>query len=221
MDVPARVERLEYDPNRSAFLALLLYADGDRRYRLAWGGVQPGDETITASQAPERIGNRMQLQHVTSGSSVFDVEIKSGRGGRLFRAAGSKGILMDVTGFYAQLKMPSGEIRLIPKDAYATIGEASNPDAWLERVGSAGRNRRRGRRPAVRGKAMNPVDHPHGGGEGKQSIGLTHPKTPWGRPALGVKTRRRSKYSNVLVVKRRVKKIRKSYATITQKRSVY
>lgn len=209
IDVPARVERLEYDPNRSAFLALLVYADGDRRYRLAWEGAQPGDPTVIAVQATERPGNRMQLQHVTAGATVFDVEIHSGRGGRLFRAAGSKGILMDVDGSYAQMKMPSGEIRLIPKDAYATIGEASNPDAWLERVGSAGRKRRRGWRPAVRGKAMNPVDHPHGGGEGKQSIGLTHPKTPWGKPALGVKTRRRSKYSNYLVVKRRVKKKRK------------
>ncbi len=209
MDVPARVERVEYDPNRSGFLALLLYADGDRRYRLAWEGAVVGDTTVTAEHAPEQRGNRLQLAHITPGTGVFNVELKPGRGGKLLRAAGTTAILMDVAGLYAQLKMPSGEIRLIPKEAYATIGSASNSDAWLERVGSAGRSRRRGWRPAVRGKAMNPVDHPHGGGEGKQSIGLKHPKTKWGRPALGVKTRRRHKYSDYLVLKRRVKKKRK------------
>lgn len=209
MGVAAKVERLEYDPNRTAFIALILYADGDRRYRLAWEGAKAGDEIVTAEQAPEKPGNRMQLAHITPGASVFNVELKAGRGGVLLRAAGSKAIVMDVAGDYAQLKMPSGEIRLIPKEAYATIGGASNPDQWLERVGSAGRNRRRGRRPSVRGKAMNPVDHPHGGGEGRQSIGLKHPKTKWGKPALGVKTRSRGKYSDYLVVKRRVKKKRK------------
>lgn len=209
MGVPAKIERLEYDPNRSAFIALLLYADGDRRYRLAWEGAQVGDESVVDVKATEKKGNRMQLTNITPGTAVFNVELKSGRGGQFLRAAGSNAIVMDVAGLYAQLKMPSGEIRLIPKDAYATIGEASNSDKWLERVGSAGRQRRRGWRPSVRGKAMNPVDHPHGGGEGKQSIGLKHPKTKWGKPALGVKTRRRGKYSDYLVVKRRTKKKRK------------
>lgn len=207
--IPAKVERLEYDPNRSAWLALLLYADGDRRYRVAWEGARAGDEVIVDSRAPEKRGNRMQLNHITPGAFVYNVELAAGRGGRLIRAAGATAVVMDVGKKYAQLKMPSGEIRLIPKEAYATIGEASNSDAWLERVGSAGRKRRLGWRPVVRGKAMNPVDHPHGGGEGKQSIGLKHPKTKWGRPALGVKTRRRGKYSDYLVVKRRTKKKRK------------
>lgn len=206
--VSARVERLEFDPNRSAFIVLLLYVDGERRYRLAWDGAKMGDTIITDAAAPEQPGNRTQLQAITPGSTVFNVELKPGRGGQLLRAAGSSAVLMDVRDEHAQLKMPSGEIRLIPKIAYATIGVASNVDAWLERVGSAGRMRRRGRRPQVRGKAMNPVDHPHGGGEGNQPIGLKYPKTKWGKHAIGVKTRRPGKYSDAFIVARRIKKKR-------------
>lgn len=206
MDVPARVERVEYDPNRSAFVVLALYADGERRYHLAWEGAKAGDEMIVSAKAPERIGNRMQLAAITPGAAVFNVEIKPGRGGQILRAAGVSAIVMDVKGDYAQLKMPSGEIRLIPKMSYATLGEASNSDSWLERIGSAGRVRRLGRRPQVRGKAMNPVDHPHGGGEGLQPIGMKYPKTLWGKHALGVKTRPKEKYSDALIIQRRVKK---------------
>lgn len=209
MGVTARVERVEFDPNRSAFIALLVYADGDRRYRLAWDGAKPGDKVVVNEKAPEVVGNRMQISAITPGSSVFNVELKPGRGGKILRAAGAMAVVMDVKGGYAQLKMPSGEVRLIPKDAYATIGRASNVDLWLQRMGSAGRMRRLGRRPQVRGKVMNPVDHPHGGGEGSQPIGMKHPKTPWGKPAMGVKTRRKGKYSDSMILSRRVKKKRK------------
>lgn len=207
--VPARVERIEYDPNRSAYLALLCYADGERRYRLAWEGIQVGDQIVADAKTSEKPGNRMQLQHITPGLSVFEAEIQPNRGGTLFRSAGTAGILMDVQGKSAQLKMPSGEVRLLPKESYATLGQASNSDWRLVRIGSAGRSRRMGRRPQVRGKAMNPVDHPHGGGEGLQPIGLKYPKTKWGKPALGVKTRRAGKYSDSLILQRRSKKKRK------------
>lgn len=204
--VPAKVERVEYDPNRSAFLALLKYADGDRRYRLAWEGAQAGDDAVTNEQAAEKPGNRMKLQAITPGAKVFNVELKPGRGGQILRSAGVSAIVMDVKGDFAQLKMPSSEVRLVSRECFATVGEASNADKWLLRVGSAGRMRRMGRRPQVRGKAMNPVDHPHGGGEGLQPIGMPHPKTPWGKPALGVKTRQKGKYSDSMIVSRRQKK---------------
>ena len=207
--VPARVERIEYDPNRSAWLALMLYADGERRYHLAWEGAVAGDEAVSDAKTAEKSGNRMQLQNITPGLTVFNVELRPGRGGVLIRAAGTSAIMMDVKGEHAQLKMPSGEIRLIPREAYATLGVVSNQDKWLERIGSAGRVRRMGRRPQVRGKAMNPVDHPHGGGEGLQPIGMPHPKTKWGKPALGVKTRSVGKYSDSLILNRRPKKKKK------------
>lgn len=206
LGVPARVERVEYDPNRSALLALLLYADGERRYVLAWEGIKAGEQVLAQAQNTERNGNRLQLQYITPGMSIYNVEIRPNRGGKLFRAAGTGGILMDVKGRYAMVTSPSGEVRLIPKESYATLGKVSNPDWWLTRFGSAGRMRHRGRRPQVRGKAMNPVDHPHGGGEGLQPIGLTHPKTKWGKPALGVKTRAKGKYSDGLIIQRRMKK---------------
>lgn len=208
LGVPARVERLEYDPNRSAFVALLVYADGDRRYRIAWHGASEGDAVVAQPQAPEQAGNRLQLQHVTPGTAVHDVELKPGRGGVLFRAAGTSAVVLDVQGERVLLKVPSGELRQVPRQAYATVGMVSNPDHRLVRIGSAGRRRRLGWRPSVRGKAMNPVDHPHGGGEGAQPIGLKAPKTRWGRPALGVKTRRRGKYSQSMIVQRRLPKRR-------------
>ncbi len=204
-DVSARVERVEYDPNRSSFIALLLYEDGERRYVLAWDGISVGDAIVAKPDAPERRGNRLQLRHVTPGSTVFNVEMAAGRGGRLFRSAGSYGVVMDVQDAFAQLKMPSGEVRQIPVEAWATFGSVSNLDHRLERAGSAGRVRRRGRRPQVRGKVMNPNDHPHGGGEGNQPVGLKHPKTKWGKPAFGVKSRKRGKYSDRYIVQSRKK----------------
>lgn len=210
MNIPARVERIEYDPNRSAHLALIVYKDGERRYVLAWDEAKVGD-VIVASQEKtlEKPGHRLQLQNITPGAFIYNVEMQPGRGGILFRSAGAYGILMDVQGKFALVKMPSSEVRLIPKESYATIGKVSNPDWRLMRIGSAGRKRRMGWRPTVTGKSMNPVDHPHGGGEGHQPIGLKYPKTPWGKHALGVKTRSKKKYSDVLIVSRRVKKARK------------
>lgn len=209
LGIPARVERIEFDPNRSANIALILYVDGERRYVLAWDGIKEGDKIVTDNNAVETPGNRMPLKNITPGLEVFNVEMRPGRGGKLFRSAGAYGIVMDVQGKHAQLKMPSGEVRLILKDSYATIGKSSNSDWRLMRIGSAGRSRRMGRRPSVRGKAMNPVDHPHGGGEGNQSIGMKHPKTKWGKNAIGVKTRKKGKYSDALIIKRRQKKRKK------------
>ncbi len=207
--VTGKVEHIEFDPNRSAYLARILYADGERAYVLAWHGAKEGDTIITQEKAPEKEGNRMQLKHITPGVFVFNVEAQPGRGGIFFRSAGSYATLMDVQGQYAQLKMPSGEVRLISRDSYATIGTVSNPDWRLVRIGSAGRKRRLGLRPNVRGKVMNPVDHPHGGGEGAQSIGLKYPKTPQGRHALGVKTRKSGRYSDALILERRGRKRKK------------
>jgi large subunit ribosomal protein L2 len=209
LGITGRIERIEYDPNRSAYLALVVYQDGERQYVLAWEGAEVGDQIVANKKTPEKDGNRLQLQHVTPGLTVYNVELQPNRGGRLFRSAGAFGVVMDIQGYYAQLKMPSGEIRLIPKLSYATVGKVSNADWRLVRYGSAGRKRRMGRRPAVRGKAMNPVDHPHGGGEGLQGIGMKRPKTKWGKPALGVRTRRPGKYSDRFILARRKTKKRK------------
>ena len=209
LGVPGKVERLEFDPNRSAHLALVLFVDGERKYVLAWEGAKVGDPVLMDEKTPEKEGNRMQLQNITPGLFVFNIEVLPGRGGRMVRSAGSFGTVMDIQDKHAQIKLSSGEVRLIPKGAYATIGKVGNSDWRLQRIGSAGRARRLGMRPEVRGKAMNPVDHPHGGGEGNQPIGMPHPKTPWGKPALGVKTRRKTKYSNPMILARRPKKNKK------------
>lgn len=209
LGVEGTVEHIEFDPNRSAYLALVRYVDGDRRYILAWEGAVEGSTTIVDDAAPEKDGNRMKLKNITPGAFVHNVEMQPNRGGSLFRSAGSYGVVMDVQGQHAQIKMASSEIRLISRESYATIGTVSNPDWRLVRIGSAGRNRRLGKRPNVRGKVMNPVDHPHGGGEGAQSIGLKYPKTPWGKHALGVKTRKPKKYSDMFIVERRKNKRKK------------
>lgn len=207
--IPGTVEHVEFDPNRSAYLARIVYADGERNYVLAWQGAKAGDAVLIDEKTLEKEGNRMQLKNITPGVFVFNVEIQPGRGGVFFRSAGSYATLMDVQDQYAQLKMPSGEVRLISRDSYATIGTVSNPDWRLMRIGSAGRKRRLGLRPNVRGKVMNPVDHPHGGGEGAQSIGLKYPKTPQGKHALGVKTRKGKRYSDPLILERRKNKRKK------------
>lgn len=204
-DVPARVIAIEYDPNRGARLALLQYADGEKRYIVAPANVGVG-ETIVCSKGKGDVkaGNRFPLEHIPAGITVFDVELAPGKGGQIARGAGSSVALMAVEGAYATLKLPSGEMRLVPKECMATIGTASNPDRRLIRWGKAGRSRHRGIRPTVRGKVMNPVDHPHGGGEGRNPIGLVNPKTPTGKPALGVKTRRKQA-SDKFIVQRRPK----------------
>lgn len=203
-DVPARVVAIEYDPNRNARLVLLEYQGGERRYSIAPDGVKVGEILVSSKTAGEiKVGNRFPLEAIPIGLEVHDVEFNPGRGGQIARSAGAALALMAVEGRFAQLKMPSGEIRMVPKECQATIGRVSNPDAWLVRLGKAGRTRHLGIRPTVRGKAMNPVDHPHGGGEGKHPIGLKYPKTPWGRHALGVKTRDPNKASDKLILKRR------------------
>ncbi len=202
-DQPATVRALEYDPNRSAHIALIEYADGEKRYILAPNGLQAGEMVVSSMQKIDvRTGNRMPLAMIPTGLFIHNIELHPGSGGKLVRSAGQQAVLMTIEGDHAQVKMPSGEVRLFPKRASASIGQLSNVDHANIRLGKAGRMRWKGIRPTVRGKAMNPVDHPHGGGEGVQPIGLKYPKTVWGKPALGVKTRR-SKSSDRLIIKRR------------------
>ncbi|MBP6084647.1 50S ribosomal protein L2 [Candidatus Gracilibacteria bacterium] len=195
MDVPGVVKTIEYDPNRNVRIALVNFRDGDKRYILLPNKVQVGFEIITAEKATIQPGNRVMLKNIPEGIDIFNIEINPGRGGKMVRTAGSSANLMSLEGEYAQVKMPSGEIRLFHKDCMATIGTLSNAEFTNLRIGKAGRNRWKGIRPTVRGKAMNPNDHPHGGGEGRNSIGLPYPKTPWGKPAMGWKTRK-NKRSN-------------------------
>ena len=208
-DVPAKVSSIEYDPNRGARIALLNYKDGEKRYIIAPVGMGVGEEVVSSKEKQEiRRGNAMPIKFIPAGIAVYNVELEPGRGGRIARGAGNSIYVMGVEGKYAQIKMPSGEIRLVKKECFVTVGQASNPDKRHIKLGSAGRKRRLGFRPTVRGSAMNPVDHPHGGGEGNQPIGLKHPKTKWGKPALGVRTRDKKKFSNKLIIKRRGKKRR-------------
>jgi len=208
-NVPARVASIEYDPGRGARIALLNYKDGEKKYIVAPIGLKVDMEIMSSK---ERIainpGNAMPLEFIPAGVAVSSVEIEPGHGARIARGAGNAVFVMGVEGRFAQVKMPSGEIRLIKKSAMCCIGQVSNPDKRHIKLGSAGRKRHLGIRPTVRGSAMNPVDHPHGGGEGNQPIGLKHPKTPWGKPALGVKTRRKSKPSDKLIISRRKNKKR-------------
>lgn len=204
--IPARVAALEYDPNRSAFIALLFYADGEKRYILAPSGLKVGDTVMSGETADIMPGNALPLASIPAGTLIHNIEVTPGRGGQLARSAGTYAQLMAKEGSYAQIRLPSGEVRRIPIAAQATVGTVGNQDHANVRIGKAGRKRHMGFRPSVRGVAMNPVDHPHGGGEGKSPIGMPAPVTPWGKPALGLKTRKRKKYSNRLIVKRRDKK---------------
>jgi large subunit ribosomal protein L2 len=203
-DVPAKVAAIEYDPLRGARLALLHYRDGEKRYMIAPQGVGVGDMVVSSKEQVEiKAGNRMPLEKIPVGIQVHSIELHPGQGGIVARGAGNGAQFMAVEGRFAQLKLPSGEIRMFAKECMATVGVVGNPDRRLIRWGKAGRTRHRGRRPEVRGKVMNPVDHPHGGGEGKHPVGLTHPKTKWGKHALGVKTRKRKKKSWKFIIKRR------------------
>ncbi|MFA6042116.1 MAG: 50S ribosomal protein L2 [Patescibacteria group bacterium] len=204
LDIPAKVDSIQYDPNRTAYIALLVYPDGEKRYIIAPTGLKPGMQILSASKRVELDpGNRMPLQDIPAGTMVHSVELQPGRGGRIVRSAGSSATLMSVDAGMAQVKLPSGEVRMIAAHARASIGQVSNIDHGNVRLGKAGRTRHLGFRPSVRGKAMNPVDHPHGGGEGNQPIGLKHPKTPWGKPALGVRTRKKGKFSDRFILKPR------------------
>ena len=202
--VPARVERIEYDPNRSAHIALLLFADGERRYILAPRGVKDGDEIRSGSDAPIKPGNAMPMRNIPVGSLIHNIEMKLGKGGQIARSAGSSAQLVARTGDHATLRLRSGEMRKVLADCVATIGEVGNTEHGLRSLGKAGASRWRGKRPTVRGVAMNPVDHPHGGGEGRTSGGR-HPVSPWGTPAKGYRTRS-NKRTDGMIVRRRKKK---------------
>lgn len=206
LNIPAKVTAIEYDPNRSAFIMLVNYKDGEKRYHIAPAGIVVGTEIITKIKAKPQVGNRMKLRNVPVGFDIHNVELNLGKGGQMVRSAGSGAKLVSLEGEMAHIQFPSGEVRLIHKDCYATIGVVSNADHQNVRIGKAGRMRHMGWRPQVLGKSMNPNDHPHGGGEGHSPIGLPGPRTPWGKPALGYKTRWRKKYSNKYIVSRRNEK---------------
>lgn len=206
LGVSGIVETLEYDPNRSAFIALVRYRDGDRRYILAPQKLAVGDCVLTDQKTPLHPGNRLMLKYIPVGVEIHNIELVSGKGGQLVRSAGSSAQVLAHDGGFAHLLLPSREIRRIHEGAFASVGAVSNPEWSSIVLGKAGRSRWRGRRPRVRGSAMNPVDHPHGGGEGRAPIGLKRPKTPWGKAALGVKTRDRKKSSNVFILQRRQKR---------------
>lgn len=205
INVPAKVVAIEYDPNRGARLALLHYVDGQKTYMLSPVGLVVGDVIQTSiTKGDPKIGNRFPLEHIPIGTNIYNIELEQGKGGQIVRSAGLSAQLMAIEGVYATLKLPSGEIRLVSRKCMASIGQVSNPDHRLIRWGKAGRMRHRGIRPRVRGKVMNPVDHPHGGGEGRNSIGLKKgPKTPTGKKALGVKTRGRKVSSKFIVQPRK------------------
>lgn len=200
--IPGTVKAIEYDPNRSARIALVAYRDGEKRYILAAAGLNVGDTVETGPDAPIRPGNCLPLRNIPAGTAVHNLELQAGRGGQLARSAGSSVQLMTKESDYAVMRLPSGEIRRVHLTCLATVGQASNVDHVGAATGKAGRARWKGRRPTVRGSAMNPRDHPHGGGEGKAPIGLPGPKTPWGKPALGLRTRKR-KPSDKFILRRR------------------
>ena len=201
--IPATVKSIEYDPNRTANIALISYADGEKAYILAPEGLKVGDQVMSGAEAEVRTGNCLPLVNIPIGSMVHNVEMHKGRGGQMVRAAGNGAQLMAKEGKYATLRLPSGEMRMVPIECRATIGVVGNGDHNLINIGKAGRKRHMGIRPTVRGSVMNPNDHPHGGGEGRSPIGRPGPSTPWGKPALGYKTRKHHKQSDKLIVRRR------------------
>lgn len=200
--IPARVSAIEYDPNRTARLALLVYADGEKRYIIAPVGLKVDDAVLTGPEAEIRPGNSLPISNIPVGTMVHNIEISVGKGGQLVRSAGTSAQLLAKEGDYAQIRMPSGEVRLIRQDCYATVGQVGNTDHSNIKLGKAGRKRHMGIKPTVRGTAMSPRDHPHGGGEGRQPTGMASPKTPWGKPTRGYRTRR-NKVTNQFIVRRR------------------
>jgi large subunit ribosomal protein L2 len=203
--IPARVAAIEYDPNRNARLALLFYQDGEKRYILHPVGLQVDTVILSGPDAPIEVGNALPLGNIPLGTMVHNIELVPGRGGQMARAAGASAQVAAKDGNYVTLKLPSTEVRLVRRDCYATIGQVGNTDHRNISLGKAGRTRHKGRRPQVRGSVMNPCDHPHGGGEGRAPIGRSGPVTPWGKPALGYKTRKKKKLSSSLIVRRRRK----------------
>lgn len=201
--VPAKVASIEYDPNRNARIALLHYQDGEKRYILQPANLAVGSVVVSGPEAPLEVGNALPLSKIPLGTLVHNVELFPGKGGQLVRSAGGSAQVVAKEGDYVSLKLPSTEVRMVRRECYATIGQVGNTDVRNVSLGKAGRTRWQGRRPQVRGSVMNPVDHPHGGGEGRAPIGRSGPVTPWGKPALGYKTRKKKKSSNALIVRRR------------------
>lgn len=199
---PAKVVALEYDPYRTAFLMLLQYSDGEKSYQIAPHGIKVGEEIICQEKAEIKTGNRMQLKDIPVGTMVYNIEIMPGKGGQFVRGAGTGAKVLAHEGKFTHLEMPSKEVRRVLRECFASVGQVSHPEKRFEKVSKAGSERLKGHRPEVRGKAMIPAAHPHGGGKGKSPIGLKHPKTPWGKPALGVKTRKR-KWTDKYIIKRR------------------
>ena len=203
-DMPAKVETVEYDPNRSSFISLICYKDGERRYVLTPVGVAVGDTVITAEKAPLKPGNRLMLKNISVGTEIYNIELKKGGGAKIARSAGNAAVLLGHDNTSAHIKMPSQEVRKVPVTCFASIGSVGNKEHHLKVVGKAGRNRWLGKRPTVRGSAMNAADHPHGGGEGKQGLGRRRLVTKWGKPSgKGQKTRKPKRYSNPHIVRRR------------------
>jgi len=201
--IPARVAAIEYDPNRTARLALLNYVDGEKRYILAPVGLHVGDTVLAGPDIDVRPGNSLPISHIPTGTMIHNIELQPGRGGQMVRSAGTAAQLLAKEGSYAHVRLPSGEIRLVHRDCYATIGQVGNLDHGSIKLGKAGRKRHMGFRPTVRGSAMNPNDHPHGGGEGRSPIGMPSPKSPWGKKTLGKKTRRNKQTDKYIVRRRR------------------
>jgi large subunit ribosomal protein L2 len=206
-DIPGRVASIEYDPNRSARIALISYVDGEKRYIIAPLGLQVGDTIMSGPKAEVRPGNALPIRNIPVGTTIHNIELYEGKGGQLVRAAGTSAQLLAKEGVYAQVRMPSGEVRLVRQDCMATVGQVGNTDHGNIKLGKAGRKRWMGWRPSVRGSAMDPAAHPHGGGEGRSPIGMPSPKTPWGKPTLGKKTRH-NKRTDKYIVRRRSKKRR-------------
>lgn len=204
--VPATVAAIEYDPNRTANIALLYYSDGEKRYIIAPNKLKVGDKLQSGADAEIRVGNALPMKNIPIGAEIHNIEMKPGRGGQLVRGAGNSAQLMAKEGKYATVRLPSGEMRMLPIDCRATIGQVGNIDHELLNIGKAGKVRHMGKRPTVRGSVMNPCDHPHGGGEGRSPIGRPAPSTPWGKPALGYKTRKKHKASDKMIVRKRGKK---------------
>ncbi|HHT64596.1 MAG: 50S ribosomal protein L2 [Caldicoprobacterales bacterium] len=202
-DVPAKVAAIEYDPNRSANIALLHYADGEKRYIICPNGLKVGDTVVSGPNSDIKVGNALPLRNIPVGTVIHNIELRAGKGAQLVRSAGNSAQLMAKEGNFAQVRLPSGEVRQVRAECRATIGQVGNVDHENITIGKAGRKRHMGFRPTVRGSVMNPVDHPHGGGEGRSPIGRPSPVTPWGKPTLGYKTRKKNKESDKYIVKRR------------------